>query len=268
MIYNIFKRAELVFYLLKIWGDIMPRRAREKSSTGIYHIMSRGIDKRNIFLTEEDYSVFLNCVKRAKEKGEFSLLAYCLMTNHVHLLIKEGSEDIGNSVSRINVAYAHYHNRRYDRTGHLFQNRYRSETVNDENYLLVVTRYIHQNPLKAGLVNDIFHYQWSSYKDFFTDKRTIIDRDLTMAYFSTKDYFVRFHHEENDDKCLDYIVRKTFKDAELRGIIEDIIEIEKLHEMKNESRNKFIRRIKTETGASIRQLERVLCLGRNIIQRA
>lgn len=74
------------------------------------------------------------------------------MQNHVHLLIKEGKEEIGDSIRRITVGYAQYHNRNHVRTGHLFQNRYKSEPVDDDRYLLVVLRYIHQNPLKAGIV--------------------------------------------------------------------------------------------------------------------
>ncbi len=112
----------------------MPRYAREKSQTGIYHIMLRGIDKREIFITQNDYNKFLHYVELAKEKSEFSLLVYCLMTNHVHMLIREGKEEIGNSVRRIATGYAQHHNRVHGRTGHLFQNRYKSEPVNDEKY--------------------------------------------------------------------------------------------------------------------------------------
>ena len=141
----------------------MSRNARKKSEIGIYHVMLRGIDKMNIFLCDSDYYIFLNHIKMAKERSNFLLLAYCLMTNHVHLLIKEGNEDLGDIIRRIAVGYAQYFNNKNGRIGHLFQNRFRSEPVNDERYLLVLLRYIHQNPVKAGIVKSIHEYKWSSY---------------------------------------------------------------------------------------------------------
>lgn len=120
----------------------MPRQARVRSITGIYHIMLRGIDKRDIFLENEDKLKFLECIERAKAKGNFKVLGYCLMDNHIHMLLKE-SEEIGTSIKRITVGYVGWHNKKYDRTGHLFQNRYLSEPVTTEEYLLTVLRYIH-----------------------------------------------------------------------------------------------------------------------------
>lgn len=138
----------------------MPRRARVKSSTGIYHIMLRGIDKRDIFLEDEDKVKFSENVRKAKEIGQFEIYGYCLMDNHVHLLLKE-NEEIGTSIKRITVGYVGWHNKKYDRVGHLFQNRYLSESVTTEEYLLIVLRYIHQNPVKAKLVSNISEYRWS-----------------------------------------------------------------------------------------------------------
>ena len=239
----------------------MPRVAREKSVTGIYHIMVRGIDKRNIFLSDSDYYKFLECIEKAKGKSEFLLLAYCLMTNHVHLLIKEGNEEIGDTVRRINVAYAQYHNKKHGRTGHLFQNRYKSEAVNDDNYLLVVMRYIHQNPIKAGIGKNIEDYKWSSYKRCLMDQKSIVDREISLGYYSSIGEFIKFNNEINDDQCLDYKVKKIYTDYELKIVIEDIIEIRKLPTMEIKLRNQVLRRIKNKTGASIRQLERVLAIG-------
>lgn len=101
----------------------LPRNAREKSSTGIYHIMLRGIDKRNLFFDDEDRARFIENLIKAREKGKYENLGYCLMDNHIHLLLKE-SEDIGTSMKRITVSYVGWNNRKYERTGHLFQNRY------------------------------------------------------------------------------------------------------------------------------------------------
>jgi len=246
----------------------MPRTAREKSQTGIYHVMLRGIDKRDIFLTEKDYKKFLRYIELAKEKSDFALLAYCLMTNHVHLLLKEGKEEIGDSIRRIAVGYAQYHNRIHGRTGHLFQNRYQSEPVNDDSYFLVVSRYIHQNPLKAGIVQNIDDYEWSSYKHYLVDKKDLVDTDFLKKYFSSIDSFIEFNNQENKDQCLEYKEKLRYTDDELKKFISKMIEIEELPAMKIETRNKILRRIKNETGTSIRQLEKVLGIGRNVIQKA
>jgi len=246
----------------------MPRAAREKSKTGIYHVMLRGIDKRDIFLTQNDYKKFLHYIELAKEKSEISLLAYCLMTNHVHMLIKEGKEQIGDSIRRIAVGYAQYHNSKHGRTGHLFQNRFQSEPVNDDKYLLVALRYIHQNPLKAGIVKDIKDYKWSSYNDYLINKKTITDKDILEEYFINTESFIEFNNQKNNDNCLDYEEKKRYTDDELREIILEIAEIEKLPLMEIKARNSVIRIIKNKTGASNRQLEKILGIGRNIIQKA
>ena len=141
----------------------MPRQERTKSGTGIYHVMLRGINKQDIFEDDEDYSQFLNIlhalVNRCDEQGHnlpphCTFYAYCLMTNHVHLLVRERNEHIGESIKRIGIAYARYYNHKYERNGHLFQDRFRSEPVNSIEYFMTLMRYIHQNPVIAGLKDE------------------------------------------------------------------------------------------------------------------
>ena len=144
-----------VFYLI---FNIMARKSREKSATGIYHVMMRGTNKQNIFEETDDYMRFLsilrNMVNPVDDTGKLLLprcrfYAYCLMTNHVHLLIRESSEELASVIHRIATAYAHYYNNKYFRSGHLFQDRFKSEPVNDEGYFFTLLRYIHQNPMTS-----------------------------------------------------------------------------------------------------------------------
>ena len=130
----------------------VPRMARVKSNTGVYHLIWRGANRQEIFHDEEDWRMFLNNLKKYKVKLNFSMYAWCLMGNHLHLLMKEGDENISNTMKRIGVSYARYYNRKYRTTGHLFQDRFRSENVEERAYFLTVVRYIHQNPVKAGMV--------------------------------------------------------------------------------------------------------------------
>ncbi|MDI9476091.1 MAG: transposase [Natronincolaceae bacterium] len=146
--------------------------------------MVRGINRQSIFVEDRDHSRYIKTLGEYKKEIAFELYAYCLMGNHLHLLIKEGNEKIGNTMRRIGVSYAYWHNRQYDRNGHLFQGRFKSEPVEDDTYFLTVLRYIHQNPLKAGLVSDIEDYKWSSYNEYYKTSN-IVDTNFALQMFSS-----------------------------------------------------------------------------------
>ena len=145
----------------------MPRQARKKSQTGIYHIMLRGINGHQIFVDSEDYEKFLEILKDCKAISEFEIFAYCLMSNHIHLLLKEVKEPIEQIMKRIATRFVYWYNIKYQRAGHLFQDRFKSEPVENDEYFLTVIRYIHQNPVKAGICKKPQDYNYSSYNEFF-----------------------------------------------------------------------------------------------------
>ncbi|MEQ6377495.1 transposase [Bacillaceae bacterium S4-13-58] len=161
----------------------MPRGARKKSCNGVYHIIFRGVNRQVIFEGEEDKLRFLSTVVRYKKSCGFKLYAYCLMDNHVHLLLKESEESVSRIVQRICASYVLWYNNKYDRSGHLFQERFRSENVESIPYFLSVLRYIHQNPVKAGLSKDVFTCQWTSIHEYFHHS-TIIDTSLALQLLS------------------------------------------------------------------------------------
>ncbi|WP_339362290.1 transposase [Vallitalea maricola] len=248
----------------------MARQRRERSKSGIYHIMLRGIDKRNIFLDDEDREKFLYTLLKAKQSGGFSLYAYCLMDNHVHLLIKE-NEEIGNSIKRITVSYVQWHNNKYGRSGHLFENRYKSEVVESENYLLKVARYIHQNPVKANIIKSPSVYIWSSYNkyiDKYYGDNVQLDTDNILNYFNNIEKFEEYMIKPNTDECLEYYNKTKLTDNELKDQLEVKYDIKDINNISKSNRDKMIFQIRKETGASIRQLSRVLGLGRGIIENA
>ena len=153
----------------------MARRSRESSGTGIYHVMLRGINRQNIFDEEEDYHHFLKLLYQmvcpVDDNGKplpsrCVFYAYCIMSNHVHLLIRETSESLSSVIKRIGVSYALYYNKKYLRFGHLFQDRFKSEPVNDNGYFFTLLRYIHQNPVAAGICEDVAGYRWSSWGEY------------------------------------------------------------------------------------------------------
>ena len=155
----------------------MSRHARIQSGTGIYHTMLRGINRQEIFRDDDDRIKFVQILAtQLSPKDGLGLTlparctfyAYCLMPNHVHLLIREKEEPIGETMKRIAQTYAHYFNWKYQRIGHLFQERFRSEPVNDMAYFITLIRYIHQNPVAGGLSEKVNDYRWSSWHEYIS----------------------------------------------------------------------------------------------------
>ena len=177
----------------------MSRPPRKFSESGIYHIMFRGSNKQSIFLDKWDYIKFLELLKKVKEKMGFELYAYCLMTNHVHLIIKEKNErDISETMKRLLGEYVVWFNLKYDRTGVLMENRYKSQAVEKDEYFLHVIRYVHQNPLKAGIVKQIDEYEWSSYRDYISKTEGLTDIAF-LGEMMNKNQFIEFHATEEDN---------------------------------------------------------------------
>ena len=179
----------------------MPRQARKKSNTGIYHIMLRGVNQQQIFEDQEDCDKFLQVLKDCKAISGFKLFAYCLMGNHIHILLQENNEPIELLMKRIATRFVYWYNIKYQRAGHLFQDRFKSEPVEDDAYFLTVLRYIHQNPVKAGICKNISAYENSSYNEFFKSS-DLIDSDFVFGIIAKKD-FASFNNEKVFDACLD-----------------------------------------------------------------
>jgi len=246
----------------------MPRISREKSSSGIYHIMIRGINRQSIFADDEDNEKFLLILSDCKALCGFALYGYCLMGNHVHLLLKETNETIGQIVKRIASRYVLWFNRKYMRSGHLFQERYKSEAVNNDQYFITVLRYIHQNPKVAGLCDRIDAYKWSSFNEY-TKKSRIIDSKLALEMIGEKE-FIKFMNEINDDVYLEYnTTKRALTDKEVVELIEVKYGIKALA-LQNEQREKMemiCRNVLKIGGVSTRQLARVTGIPVNTIWR-
>ncbi len=249
---------------------IIPRNARKKSSTGIYHVILRGINKQIIFEEDEDYEKFLYTLNDCKEKSGCKIYAYCLMSNHIHILIKEKKEELGITFRRIGASYVYWHNWKYYRKGHLFQDRYKSEVVETDQYFLTVLRYIHQNPVKAGIIKKVDDYPWSSYHEYI-EKPRLCDTEFAFALFSGDvELFKVFNHENNQDQCMDYDEIIRLNDIEATEIIKKLSGVRSPGEIQNftkEKRNKVLKNCREE-GLSIRQLERLTGISFGIIRRA
>lgn len=153
----------------------MPRSARIKGPECTYHIIARGNNKQNIFIDNDDKTRFLNTIKKFKIKYNFILYTYVLMDNHIHIIMNSNGEDISKIMQSINISYTYYFNRKYNRTGHLFQDRFKSIIIDDESYLINLSKYIHNNPKRAGMAARAYEYPWSSCGLYTSDTEDMFD---------------------------------------------------------------------------------------------
>ncbi len=245
----------------------MPRQARRMSNTGFMHIITRGIGRQLLFEDESDYCHYLNALERYCMETGVRIYAYCLMDNHVHLLIKGEPEQTILLMKKLGVNYSGYFNWKYERVGHLFQDRYRSEPVEDENYLLTVFRYILRNPEKAGICR-ASEYRWSSYH-LFEDAPDFMELDLIRSKFGDFEQYQRFIEADNEDSCLEYEAEKH-DDEWAKFILQKELQIQSgmdLQKYDRKMRNDALVKLKKE-GLTIKQIERLTGINRNIIQRA
>jgi putative transposase len=264
----------------------MPRQGRQLSESKIYHIMIRGNERKNIFLEDEDKKRFIEILSEKNKDRKFVIYAYCLMDNHVHLLINEGSDEIGRIMKRINISYAYYFNKKYNRSGHLFQDRFKSEGIENDAYLLSAVRYVHNNPVKAGKVQNIEEYKWSSYTIYtaINNQSSSIDRSFILEMFSEDikqaierfiDYsnmqddghqFMDLQEEDAAEKAIQ--TEKQAKEWIMDYLVNHNINISDLKNRQQEDiRRDLISTLKRESNLSVRQIAKLLEIDRNIVQR-
>jgi putative transposase len=164
----------------------MARKPRIQFEGAFYHIIVRGNQWQDIFLDEADHRQYLERLYRYRNKCGFILYGYVLMTNHVHLLIETPNDPISRIMQMVNFTYTQYFNKKYGKVGHLFQGRYKSYLCDKDSYLLSLVRYIHNNPVRAGLVEDAGAYAWSSNADYLNGTKGLVDTDKVLRLFSER----------------------------------------------------------------------------------
>jgi putative transposase len=265
----------------------MSRRSRALTESGIYHIMLRGNERKNVFQDEEDKMRIFDAILSKRKEGSFEVYAFCIMDNHIHLLIKENCEPISKIIKRIGTSYAYYYNKKHQRVGHVFQDRFKSEGIKTDEQLLEVIRYIHNNPVKANIAKSASNYKWSSFrfyadsnainnghkemKEFMDDTREIlkmfsIDRERAV------NLFIDFTNQRTEDCFVDVDVSDKEKDEK-----ELIRQIEELIKSKNIDNNVLrenkvlldivIHELKFKMNISARKISKILGIDRNVVQR-
>ena len=165
----------------------MARYPRAEVEGGLYHVIARGNNRQVIFHDEEDFKKFLSILSVQKAKLGFYLYAFCLMSNHFHLLIERQAEPVGRIMLRLLTGYSQYYNRKYRKVGHVFQGRHKAILCQADRYLGELVRYIHLNPLRARMVRKAERYPWSSQKAYLgIDPAGVVDVDPVLRLFGAK----------------------------------------------------------------------------------
>lgn len=194
------------------------------SDTNVYHIVMKGNNSEQIFFDDNDYISFLRVLKKACDDYDASLLAYCLMNNHIHLLIKFAENNMPQMFKAIGASFVFRYNNKYGRSGSLFNGRYYSKAVNDDSYLLTALKYIHFNPVKAELCKSPADWKWSSYNEYITPQCTYTDTEFIYSII-TKEQFLELHRIKDDD-IFDFLAVENsiekIGDSRLKGIISEM----------------------------------------------
>ncbi len=175
----------------------MARQKRMISEQRIYHIVMKGINANRIFVKDSDYSFFMKFFKEACRDYDVEMLAYCLMSNHIHLMLKFNDDNMTEMFKSFGAKYVPKYNSNHDRIGPLFNGRFYSSPINDDGYLLAVIRYIHYNPVKAGISKSLDEYRWSSYKEYSGSNEGVADTEFIKNMYSDSDLQL-LHIIDND----------------------------------------------------------------------
>ena len=200
----------------------MPRHTRRYYETPFFHVIVQGINREFIFDKERDTIKYLQIIEKNLEKTEVEIIAYCIMNNHAHFLIYSKSiEQMSMFMSKINTSFAKYYNKEKERVGYVFRDRYISEPIMNERYLIKCINYIHNNPVKANMVGKCAEYKYSSYKEFLNNEKIEKICEITNIKFDSK-LFIEAKVEEEfldiDTDRKEMILKKIYEFLKKRKI--------------------------------------------------
>ncbi len=225
----------------------MPREARKISRSNIYHVILRGINRQDIFEDDGDRHYFMTVMQHYKGISDYRLHAFCLMTNHVHLLMEPKGEPLGQVFRRVGVRYVSWYNRKYERTGHLFQDRFRSENVESDAYFRTVLRYILQNPMKAGMERSPGSWRWSSFLAYQKGTGSITDTQHALNMFGGREALLEFVQQGNNDLVMDEdLFDRRVRDDRAKRIMEQLTEcstVAEFQELEKRQKKEYVKEL-------------------------
>lgn len=254
----------------------MPRSKRYFGAIGLNHCIIRGINKRDIFFDNQDRHKFIKTLKEGKKKHNIKIGTYALMQNHTHFLIQGENKNISDFFKSIEISYATYFNMKYDRVGHLFQNRFKNKAIEDIEYLKNVVKYIHFNPEKAGIAKAT-DYLWSSYNEFFKED-TWIDKDIVLNFYDNDiEKALKIFEEQHSSELHNYYenyseyeIIDRLTDEQVKFLIEEKnkkYSILNPNTLKEDIEDKVIKDILKIKGVNINQVCRITGMSRRMVEK-
>lgn len=250
----------------------MARPLRRYGNSKNYHIIFKGNDSQDIFYDDQDRRIFLKHLIDTREEFEYKIYAYCLMTNHIHMIIKSEKEVLSKAMQCLMSRYVRYFNKKYKRTGTLVQGRFKSKNIENQKYFLEVCRYVHRNPENAGIAKTE-NYKWSSYNEYI-GKEKIIDKKVLLEYFENDinkfiDYTIQNDKYENLEEFAEYEIIEKLNDEQVANIIIDMFNIDTMSEISTffkkqtkEQLKENIRKVKRIKGTNKTQIARIIRVSR------
>jgi hypothetical protein len=175
--------------------------------------MVQGINKEEIFKTEDNKEKYIELLKKYYKEFKIDIIAYCIMDNHVHMLLYANDiKQISNFMKNINSIYAMYYNKKTDRVGYVFRNRFKSVPIMDRKQLYTCIKYIHMNPVKAGKVKEESDYRYSSYNDYLNKTGFIHEEILKFIFNSSNNYIEKFQSIEYENSKEEVNLKKALED--------------------------------------------------------
>lgn len=248
----------------------MPRTSRKRSETGFYHVILRGNGKQNLFETDEDRAAFMEAARSSFKRCGISLIAWCLMDNHVHLIIDDPTNRMSEALQRVSSTYAMYFNRTFGHTGHVFEGRYGSVPILDDEQLLAAVKYVHNNPLK-GMGTTPDRYPWCSYSEYASGVSRFADIDALLELLGGTQAFATFSINDNGTGY-----RPAFKkyadEDERTTLAQQIFEsfgytATSVKELPKNTRNQVLKAL-CECGLTVKHVQRLTGIGEWAIRNA
>lgn len=243
----------------------MARISRQNLKSLYFHIMVQGINKEYIFLSEELKEKYKKLLKENISNNNVKLLSYCIMSNHAHMLMYvEDLNEMSKLMQKINTSFAKFYNRKNDRVGFVFRNRFSIQPILNKQHLLNCLAYIHNNPVKAGITKKPEDYKYSSYREWIYEKETIDEISNELVFGEKKDDINEFYKIHLNDKIVD--IEDIVEYVDYREIIfkyeNDIgTSIDKIIEDK-EMLYVIVLELRNKANLSIRQISSILKINR------
>lgn len=244
----------------------MSRPLRIQFENAWYHVMNRGRRGEKIFQDKADFKIFIELLEELNEVFNINVASYCLMTNHYHLLLQTPNANLSRSMRHLNGVYTQKYNKRHNYDGPLFRGRYKSIVVDSDSYALELVRYIHRNPLEAGIVDDINKYQWSTHKAYLSsaEKWKWLYKDYILKLFSkSKSESIRLYKQFVKQEIPETI-SNIYKKKNLPAILGKETFIDRVKEkFFSESKFEEIPEIK-KLSPDVKKIKQVVCKEYNI----